>query len=96
MDNEEKYKILKKYKDRRFTAKDFPITDIDSKYLHQLTGSGDALAGFDQDDSFEISDEGKDFIHEYERKHHSITDNKIIIVLTLAGLIVSIYSCFKK
>ncbi|MBO5604513.1 MAG: hypothetical protein J5915_03925 [Acidaminococcaceae bacterium] len=95
MDIETKYKLLKKFENKRFTAKEFPITDIESKYLHQITGSGDALAVFNQDDLFEISDVGKDFIQEYERNHRSIVSNEFIAVISFLALIVAVLEYLK-
>lgn len=89
MDRDSLYKYLKIHVNGTFTGKELP-DDIDSKYIHQLTRTGDVLAVYYPDDIFEVSNEGKDFIKQYEREYRPIIANEIMAVIAFVALIVTI------
>lgn len=102
MDRKSTYKFLKSHETGIFYGKDLPEDGIEWKYLDRV-GKVSFYASYLPDDKFEISDEARVFIEQYERDYRPIIAAEeanrkanTANVISVIALIIAILAYIKK
>lgn len=95
MDRKSTYKFLKSHETGVFYGKDLPEDGIEWKYLDRV-GKVSFSASYLPDDKFEISDEARDFIEQYERDYRPIIAAERANIISIIALLFSIISLMKS